>query len=156
MVLCTRKALVVRMARESQSWQRPSAVETAMRPATESREHAVVVGGSMAGLLAARILTDHFERVTLVERDRFPGSPEFRPGIPQSRHLHVLWTKGLEIIEGLRGHTSGYAVPTYAIDVPGGGGKIAVLPGSRLERDGDHILLRNYEGRVFRFPDPPR
>lgn len=66
-----------------------------------SREHAIVVGGSLAGLLTARILTDHFDRVTLIERDRFPEDPEFRPGIPQSRHLHVLWTKGLEIVEDL-------------------------------------------------------
>jgi lysine 2,3-aminomutase len=71
-------------------------------------------------------------------------------------HFRTAVSKGLEIIEGLRGHTTGYAVPTYAIDVPGGGGKIAVLPGSQLPRDGDHILLRNYEGRVFRFPDPQR
>jgi lysine 2,3-aminomutase len=71
-------------------------------------------------------------------------------------HFRTAVSKGLEIIEGLRGHTTGYAVPTYAIDVPGGGGKIAILPGSRLEREDDHILLRNYEGRVFRFPDPPR
>ena len=71
-------------------------------------------------------------------------------------HFRTAVSKGLEIIEGLRGHTTGYAVPTYAIDVPGGGGKIAILPGSLLEREGDHILLRNYEGRVFRFPDPAR
>src|ERR1700760_4865430 len=66
-----------------------------------NREHAVVIGGSLAGLLAARVLLDHFERVTLVERDRFPAGAAFRPGIPQSRHLHVLWTRGLELMEGL-------------------------------------------------------
>jgi lysine 2,3-aminomutase len=71
-------------------------------------------------------------------------------------HFRTAVSKGLEIIEGLRGHTTGYAVPTYAIDVPGGGGKIPILPGSKLEREGEHILLRNYEGRVFRFPDPQR
>jgi len=71
-------------------------------------------------------------------------------------HFRTAVSKGLEIIEGLRGHTTGYAVPTYAIDVPGGGGKIPILPGSQIQREGDHILLRNYEGRVFRFPDPPR
>jgi lysine 2,3-aminomutase len=71
-------------------------------------------------------------------------------------HFRTAVSKGLEIIEGLRGHTTGYAVPTYAIDVPGGGGKIAILPGTRLDREGEHILLRNYEGRVFRFPDPQR
>ena len=63
-------------------------------------------------------------------------------------------SKSLEIVEGLRGHTSGYAVPTFAIDVPGGGGKIAVLPTSQLPREGDDLLLRNYEGHVYRFPDP--
>jgi 2-polyprenyl-6-methoxyphenol hydroxylase-like FAD-dependent oxidoreductase len=68
---------------------------------SESREHAVVVGGSLAGLLAARVLVDHFARVTLVERDRFPDTAAFRPGIPQSRHLHVLWNSGLEIVDRL-------------------------------------------------------
>ena len=48
------------------------------------------------------------------------------------------------------------ALPTFAIDVPGGGGKIAVLPDSQLPREDGHVLLRNYEGRVFRFPDPER
>jgi lysine 2,3-aminomutase len=71
-------------------------------------------------------------------------------------HFRTAVSKGFEIIEALRGHTTGYAVPTFAIDVPGGGGKIAILPGSQLPREGDHVLLRNYEGRVFRFPDPQR
>ena len=71
-------------------------------------------------------------------------------------HFRTPASKGLEMIESLRGHTSGYAVPAFAIDVPGGGGKIAVLPNSALERDGDHVLLTNYEGQVFRFPDPKR
>jgi len=66
-----------------------------------NRDHAVVIGGSLTGLLAVRVLTDHFDRVTLVERDRFPTGAAFRPGVPQSRHLHVLWTRGLEILEGL-------------------------------------------------------
>jgi len=71
-------------------------------------------------------------------------------------HFRTAVSKGLEIVEGLRGHTTGYAVPTFAIDVPGGGGKIPILPGSQIPRDGDHIMLRNYEGRVLRFPDPQR
>jgi lysine 2,3-aminomutase len=68
-------------------------------------------------------------------------------------HFRTPVQTGLDIIRGLRGHTTGYAVPTFAIDVPGGGGKIAVLPDSTLTREGQHILLTNYEGRVFRFPD---
>jgi lysine 2,3-aminomutase len=69
-------------------------------------------------------------------------------------HFRTSVSKGQEIIEGLRGHTSGYAVPSYVVDVPGGGGKVAVLPGSKIPREGNVILLQNYEGRVFRFPDP--
>jgi lysine 2,3-aminomutase len=69
-------------------------------------------------------------------------------------HFRTRVSKSLEIVEGLRGHTSGYAVPTFAIDVPGGGGKIPVLPTSQLAREGNDLLLRNYEGQVFRFPDP--
>lgn len=52
----------------------------------------------MAGLLAARILLNHFERVTLVERDRFPSEPESRPGVPQASHTHVLLMRGKQIL----------------------------------------------------------
>jgi 2-polyprenyl-6-methoxyphenol hydroxylase-like FAD-dependent oxidoreductase len=63
------------------------------------RGHAVVIGGSMAGLLAARVLAAHFARVTVVERDSFPAAPEFRKGVPQSRHVHVLLGKGQQLVE---------------------------------------------------------
>jgi 2-polyprenyl-6-methoxyphenol hydroxylase-like FAD-dependent oxidoreductase len=65
------------------------------------RAHAVVLGAGMAGLLAARVLASHFERVTVVDRDRFPDRPAFRRGVPQSRHLHVLLGRGLECLEQL-------------------------------------------------------
>lgn len=63
--------------------------------------HAVVIGGSIAGLLTARVLTDYFEQVTLIERDRFPLQPEPRRGIPQCTQLHILLTRGRQIIEDL-------------------------------------------------------
>jgi lysine 2,3-aminomutase len=72
-----------------------------------------------------------------------------------SSHFRTPVARGLEIIRGLRGHTTGYAVPTYVIDAPGGGGKIPLLPDAVLGRDGDDLLLRNFEGGVFRYPDPP-
>jgi 2-polyprenyl-6-methoxyphenol hydroxylase-like FAD-dependent oxidoreductase len=68
---------------------------------SSGRGHALVVGGSMARLLARRVLADHFGRVTIVERDRFPEGPGFRKGVPQSRHVHVLMTRGREIVERL-------------------------------------------------------
>jgi lysine 2,3-aminomutase len=74
--------------------------------------------------------------------------------ISGSSHFRTPVSKGLEIIAGLRGHTTGYAVPTYVIDAPGGGGKIPLQPESVVGRDGDWLLLRNYEGRDFRYHDP--
>jgi 2-polyprenyl-6-methoxyphenol hydroxylase-like FAD-dependent oxidoreductase len=65
----------------------------------DGRGHAVVVGGSIAGLLAAVALARHAGRVTLVERDRYPGRPEPRKGVPQSRHTHLLLESGLLAIE---------------------------------------------------------
>ncbi len=65
-------------------------------------KHAVVMGGSMAGLVAARVLSDHFDQVTVVERDALPDElTEARKGVPQGRQLHALLKKGEEILAGL-------------------------------------------------------
>ncbi len=74
--------------------------------------------------------------------------------IPGSTHFRTPVEKGLEIIRGLRGFTTGYAVPTYVVDAPGGGGKIPLLPDYTAGRDGDDLLLSNYAGRTYRYPDP--
>jgi lysine 2,3-aminomutase len=74
--------------------------------------------------------------------------------ISGSAHFRTPVEKGLEIIRGLRGHTTGYAVPTYVIDAPDGGGKIPLSPDYRLGRDGDDLLLTNYAGGSYRYPDP--
>jgi lysine 2,3-aminomutase len=71
-----------------------------------------------------------------------------------SAHFRTPVERGLEIIRGLRGHTTGFAVPTYVIDAPGGGGKIPLLPESVAGREDDDLLLRNYEGGVYRYADP--
>lgn len=71
-----------------------------------------------------------------------------------SSHLRTSVAKGLEIIEGLRGHTTGYAVPQFVIDGPGGGGKIPLNPDYVLERSDSRTLLRNYEGETFEYPEP--
>ncbi len=74
--------------------------------------------------------------------------------IKGSSHLRTSVGKGLEIIEGLRGHTTGYAVPQLVIDAPGGGGKVPVNPDYLMHRDGERTLIRNYEGKVFEYPEP--
>ena len=66
-----------------------------------SNKHALVLGGSMAGLLAARVLSDHFERVTILERDVLSNDAEHRRGVPQSRHAHALVSGGTEALKVL-------------------------------------------------------
>ncbi len=68
---------------------------------TKTGKHAIVLGASMAGLLTARVLSDHFEHVTLVERDRLPDSRDTRKGVPQARHAHGVLARGLNIMEQL-------------------------------------------------------
>lgn len=70
-----------------------------------------------------------------------------------SSHLRTSVAKGLEIIEGLRGHTTGYAVPQFVIDAPGGGGKVPINPGYVLHHDHERIVIRNYEGDIFEYPE---
>jgi lysine 2,3-aminomutase len=69
-------------------------------------------------------------------------------------HFRTPVAKGIEIMEGLRGHTSGYAVPQYIIDAPGGGGKIPVMPNYLLSMSDHKIILRNYEGYVTTYEEP--
>lgn len=75
--------------------------------------------------------------------------------IPGSSHFRTPVSKGIEVIRGLRGFTTGYAVPTYVIDAPGGGGKIPLLPEYLEGREEGDLLLRNYAGKLFRYPDCP-
>lgn len=65
---------------------------------TFDRHHAVVIGGSMAGLLAARVLSDQFAQVTIIERDRLTGDAEARKGVPQGRHVHGWLARGVAIM----------------------------------------------------------
>ncbi|MEI6535616.1 MAG: KamA family radical SAM protein [Verrucomicrobiaceae bacterium] len=74
--------------------------------------------------------------------------------IQGSAHLRANVSKGIEIIEQLRGHTTGYAVPQFVIDAPGGGGKVPVNPDYVLMKDNQRVLIRNYEGKVFEYPEP--
>jgi 2-polyprenyl-6-methoxyphenol hydroxylase-like FAD-dependent oxidoreductase len=66
-----------------------------------SIDQAVVLGGSMAGLLAARVLSERFKRVVVIERDALPPIGEHRRGVPHGRHLHAVQIRGLEILNEL-------------------------------------------------------
>ncbi|MBI1274110.1 MAG: KamA family radical SAM protein [Alphaproteobacteria bacterium] len=93
----------------------------------------------MHGLLKNRVKPYY-----LFQMDPITGSSHFRTPV----------SKGLEIIDALRGHTSGYAVPVFAIDAPGGGGKVALVPERIAGRDGDYLILHNFEGAEYRYYDP--
>ncbi|MDO9348465.1 MAG: hypothetical protein Q7T47_04200 [Anaerolineales bacterium] len=69
-------------------------------------------------------------------------------------HFRTPVAKGIEILEGLRGHTSGFATPLYMVDAPGGGGKIPVLPNYLLSMSDHKIVLRNFEGYVTTYEEP--
>jgi lysine 2,3-aminomutase len=73
-----------------------------------------------------------------------------------AEHLRTSIWKGIELIEQLRGHTTGFAVPQFVIDAPGGGGKIPVGPNYLLGETEDGVILRNYERYVFEYKNPPR
>jgi lysine 2,3-aminomutase len=93
--------------------------------------------------LMHRLLTMRVRPYYLYQCDPIPGSAHFRTAVD----------RGLDIIRGLRGFTSGYAIPTYVIDAPGGGGKIPLLPDAVAGRDADGLTLRNHEGQLFHYPD---
>jgi lysine 2,3-aminomutase len=69
-------------------------------------------------------------------------------------HFRTSVEEGLAVVQGLRGHTSGMAVPAYVIDAPGGGGKIPLLP-DYLQSLGTEVVLKNYLGDTYRYPNPP-
>jgi lysine 2,3-aminomutase len=71
-----------------------------------------------------------------------------------TEHLHTPVQTGIDIIRGMRGFTSGLAVPTYVIDLPGGGGKVPMQPNYVLSQNDDELILKNYEGRLFNFRNP--
>jgi lysine 2,3-aminomutase len=73
--------------------------------------------------------------------------------IEGSAHLRASVRKGIEIMQSLRGHTTGYAVPQYVIDAPGGGGKVPINPEYVLSHNHERVVIRNFEGKVFEYPE---
>jgi len=73
--------------------------------------------------------------------------------IPGSAHFRTPVEKGLEVMHGLRGFTSGYAIPSFVIDAPGGGGKIPLLPDYVIGHENGNLVLQNYQGNTYRYPD---
>jgi len=98
--------------------------------------HAIVLGGGLAGMLAAHVLSRHLDSVTVVERDRLPDGPEHRRGVPQANHAHLLWSNGARIIEGL---------------LPGTTDRLLGAGARRIGFQGDLVTL-TAQGWQHRFP----
>ncbi|MDD3288018.1 MAG: KamA family radical SAM protein [Alphaproteobacteria bacterium] len=94
--------------------------------------------------LMHKLLINRVTPYALFQMDQIKGASRFRTSI----------RTGLGIISSLQGHTTGYAVPKYIIDPPGGGGKVQLVPNSVVGREGDYILLRNYQEKIYRYYDP--
>ncbi|WP_052665922.1 FAD-dependent oxidoreductase [Nitriliruptor alkaliphilus] len=107
--------------------------------ATPGRERAVVVGASMAGLLAARVLSDLYEQVTVFERDELPDGPVARRGVPQGRHVHIILSRGAKVLEelfpGLLGTLVDDGVPVTGTDLAG---SWSAVGGRELPHEGSH------------------
>lgn len=106
------------------------------------RGHAVVVGAGISGLLSARVLSEHFDHVTVVERDALPEDPVARKGVPQARHLHSLAARGSEILEDL---FPGFDAELAAAGCPlldQASDAVTVLAAGRLPRFRSGITMR--------------
>ncbi|MFN8628789.1 MAG: lysine 2,3-aminomutase [Chloroflexota bacterium] len=94
--------------------------------------------------LVQRLVENRVRPYYLYQCDLVEGAGHFRTPVG----------KGLEIIEGLRGHTSGYAVPQFIVDAPGGGGKIPVMPNYLVSYSDHKVIVRNYEGYITTYEEP--
>lgn len=104
-------------------------------PPVADHRRAIVIGGSMAGLLAGRVLSDHFDRVAILERDRYPNVPQARSGVPQAQHVHILLIRGKQILERL---------------FPGLSAEL-VDNGAHTVNIGDELAVLNYHGWRVRY-----
>ncbi len=94
--------------------------------------------------LVHKLLKNRVKPYYLYQADMTMGTDHFRTTVE----------KGLEILTALMGHTSGMGVPYYVIDAPGGGGKVRLLPGTVIDHTDKEVIVKNFEGKVFRYPQP--
>ena len=94
--------------------------------------------------LGRRLVRTRVRRYDLYRCDLVGGAAPFRTPV----------AKGVEIMESLRGHTSGFAIPQYVIDAPNGGGKVPILPNYLISMSDTHVVVRNYEGMISSYAQP--
>jgi lysine 2,3-aminomutase len=135
----------------------PSEITLELAEACDRLARAGVPLGNQAVLLAGVNDSVHIQRELVQKLVMMRVRPYYLYQcdlVEGAGHFRTTVAKGLEVMEGLRGHTSGYAVPTYVIDAPGGGGKIPVAPSYVLSSSPGKVVLRNFEGFITTYSEP--
>ena len=135
----------------------PNEISAELDQACDRLTRAGIPLGNQSVLLAGVNDNVHIQRQLVQELVRIRVRPYYLYQcdlVEGAGHFRTPVAKGIEIMEGLRGHTSGYAVPQYIVDAPGGGGKIPVSPNYLLSMSDHKIILRNYEGYVTSYEEP--
>ena len=135
----------------------PNEITAELAEACDRMSRAGIPLGNQSVLLAGVNDNVHIQRQLVHDLVRIRVRPYYLYQcdlVAGAGHFRTPVAKGIEIMEGLRGHTSGYAVPTYIIDAPGGGGKIPVSPNYLLSMSDHKVVLRNYEGFITTYEEP--
>ncbi len=135
----------------------PNEISKELAEAADRLTRAGIPLGNQAVLLAGVNDNIHIQRQLVHELVRMRVRPYYLYQcdlVEGAGHFRTPVAKGIEIMEGLRGHTSGYAVHQYIIDAPGGGGKIPLMPNYLLSMSDHKVVLRNYEGYVTTYEEP--
>jgi lysine 2,3-aminomutase len=135
----------------------PNEISLELEQACDRLTRAGIPLGNQSVLLAGVNDNVHIQRKLVHDLVRIRVRPYYLYQcdlVEGAGHFRTPVAKGIEIMEGLRGHTSGYAVPQYIIDAPGGGGKIPVMPNYLLSMSDHKVILRNFEGYVTTYEEP--
>lgn len=135
----------------------PNEISRELAEACDRLTRAGIPLGNQSVLLAGVNDCAHIQRQLVQDLVRIRVRPYYLYQcdlVEGAGHFRTPVGKGIEIIEALRGHTSGYSVPTYVVDAPGGGGKIPVMPNYLISQSDHKVVLRNYEGYVTAYEEP--
>jgi lysine 2,3-aminomutase len=135
----------------------PNEISQELAEACDRMARAGIPLGNQSVLLAGVNDCVHIQREMVQKMTRIRVRPYYLYQcdlVEGAGHFRTPVAKGIEIIEGLRGHTSGYAVPQFIVDAPGGGGKIPVMPNYQISASDHKVILRNYEGYVTTYEEP--
>jgi lysine 2,3-aminomutase len=135
----------------------PNEITQELAQATDKLTCAGIQLGNQSVLLAGINDCVHIQRKLVQDLVRIRVRPYYLYQcdlVEGAGHLRTPIGKGIEIIEGLRGHTSGFAVPTYVVDAPGGGGKIPLMPNYLVSYSDHKVVVRNYEGYITTYEEP--